>query len=151
MARDLQAGTILFREGLLFPDALEIDSEAYTDHWRLVIAPPRRLLDERIRAAGWNFFFHAAVTHAVAVGSRGAATTTRALQRLVARASSQDFNSLEVSAITSGHFLGVPYTTVSAHSRHLQEGWLLASPRERRRVRKASDWARGNEHEARSA
>ena len=151
MDREIQAGTILFREGLLFPDSLEIESELYTDHWRLVTAPPRRLLDEKIRAVGWNFFFHAALTGATAVGWRGTRTTARALQRLLAKASSQDFNSLEVAAISSGHFLGVPYTTVSAHSRHLQEGWLLAGPRERRRVRKASDWASGSEHEARSA
>jgi len=151
MDRQIQAGTILFREGLLFPGALEIESELYTDHWRLVIAPPRRLLDEKLRAAGWNFFFHAALTSAVAVGPRGVTTTARALKRLLGKASSQDFNSLEVVAISAGHFLGVPYTTVSAHSRHLQEGWLLANPVERRRVRKASDWANGSEREARPA
>jgi hypothetical protein len=151
MANDIQAGSIFLREGLLLPDTLELESAPYTEHWRLVTAPPRRFLDEKIRAAGWNFFLHAALTHATALGSRGVATTTRALQRLLAQATSQDFNSLEVAAISSGHFLGVPYTKVTAHSRHLQESWLLAGPAERRRARKASDWASGSEHEARSA
>ncbi|MDP9263741.1 MAG: hypothetical protein M3O85_05415, partial [Acidobacteriota bacterium] len=107
MADDIQTGTILFQEGLFLPDALEIGSVPYTDHWRLLIAPPRRLLDERIRAAGWNFFFHAALSSAIALGARGGTTIARALKRLLAKASSQDFNSLEVAAIFSGHFLGV--------------------------------------------
>ena len=151
MANDIQPGTILFREGLFLPDTLEIESEPYTEHWRLVTAPPRRFLDEKIRAASWNFFLHAPLTHAIAVGSRGVATTASALKRLLAKRSSQDFNSLEVAAISSGYFLGVPYTTITAHSRHLQESWLLASPAERRRARKASDWANEREHEARPA
>lgn len=151
MANDIQPGTIFFREGLLLPDKLEIESEPYTEHWRLVTAPPRRFLDEKIRAASWNFFLHAPLTHATAVGLRGAATTTRALKRLLAKGSLQDFNSLEVAAVSSGHFLGVPYTKVTAHSRHLQESWLLAGPAERRRARRASDWASESEHEARPA
>jgi len=37
----------------------------------------------------------------------------------------QQFNSLEVTEIVDKRFLGVPYGTVSAHSRHIQQGWRL--------------------------
>jgi len=144
MVHNVQAGTILIREGLLLPKALNVTSDRYTDHWRLLSAASRLRLDDRIRATGWNFFFLAARTSALVLGSSGIKTTGRALKRLLAKARSQDFNSLEVTAISSSHFLGVPYTTVSAHSRHIQEGCLLASPQERKRIRKATEWATGN-------
>jgi len=150
MVHSVQTGTILIREGLLLPEALNVESERYTDHWRLVSAPHHLRLDDKIRSAGWNFFFLAAHTSASVLGSSGIKTTGRALKQLLAKARLLDFNSLEVTAISSGHFLGVPYTTVSAHSRHIQEGWLLASPLERKRVRKATEWATGTGYATRS-
>ncbi len=85
MANNVQTGTVLIREGLLLPGALNVESERYTDHWRLVSAPHHMGLDDKIRAAGWNFFFMAACTSAIALGSRGIRTTGRALKRLLAR------------------------------------------------------------------
>lgn len=146
MVHSIQTGNILIREGLLLPGALNVESERYSDHWRLVSDPHHLRLDDKIRAAGWNFFSLAACTSAIAIGSCGIKTTGRALQRLLAKVRWQDFNALEVTAIASGHFLGVPYTTVSAHSRHIQQGWLLASPLERKRVRECTEWATGNGH-----
>lgn len=144
MVQIVQAGTILIREGMLLPKALNVTSERYTDHWRTLSPLSRTRLDEKIRAAGWNFFFLAAQTSSIALGSSGIKTTGRALKRLLAKARSQDFNSVEVTAISSSHFLGLPYTTVSAHSRHIQEGAILASHMERKRIRKATEWATGN-------
>jgi hypothetical protein len=37
----------------------------------------------------------------------------------------QDFNCLEVTGIVAKRFLGMPYTVVSAHSRHIQQGCEL--------------------------
>ena len=144
MVHSVEAGTILIREGLLLPKALNVTSERYSDHWRTLSSLSRTRLDDKIRAAGWNFFSLAARISSIALGLNGIKTTGSALKRLLAKARSQDFNSLEVTAISSSHFLGVPYTTVSAHSRHIQEGAILASPLERKRIRKATEWATGN-------
>lgn len=143
MVHSVQAGTILIREGMLLPKALNVKSARYTDHWRTLTSLSRLRLDDKIRSAGWNFFFLAAQTSSIALGSSGIKTTGRALKRLLAKARSQDFNSLEVTAISSSHFLGLPYTTVSAHLRHIQEGAILASPVERKRIRRATEWATG--------
>ena len=35
------------------------------------------------------------------------------------------FNSLEITQVTTNRFLGLPHTTISAHSRHIQEGMFL--------------------------
>jgi hypothetical protein len=36
-----------------------------------------------------------------------------------------NFNCLEVTAIAAKRFLGVPYTLISAHSRHIQQSCYL--------------------------
>jgi hypothetical protein len=57
---------------------------------------------------------------------------------VLAKKQSQRYNSLEIAKIISKRFLGVPYLTISAHSRHIQEGMYLA-PVEDFRLREASD------------
>ncbi len=47
----------------------------------------------------------------------------------------------DVTGIVANRFLGVPYTTVSAHSRHIHQGWRLDGAEER--------WA--SQHNAASA
>ena len=91
MAHDIQTGTILFREGPFFPETLDVESERYTDAWRLVIAPQGRRLEEKIRATGWTFFFHAELASATVLGSRGAKTTGRALKRTLVELASEAY------------------------------------------------------------
>ena len=44
-----------------------------------------------------------------------------AVQRAIQSAQSQKCNCLEIDGVTTKSFLGVPYTSVSAHSRHIQD------------------------------
>ena len=44
---------------------------------------------------------------------------------MLAKVSNQNFNCLEVTGIASKRFAGVPYTIVSGHRRHIQQGWRL--------------------------
>lgn len=53
----------------------------------------------------------------------------RALIRILAKVKRQSFNSLEVTGIVANRFLGVPYATVSAHSRQIQETCRLGGRR----------------------
>jgi hypothetical protein len=65
----------------------------------------------------------------------GALGTTRiqnAVQRILARVKPQSFNCLEITGIVAKRFMGVPYATVSAHSRHIQPGCYLGGAEERR-------------------
>jgi len=55
----------------------------------------------------------------------------------------QNFNCLEVTGIVAKRFLGVPYATVSAHSRHIQQSCLLDSVESRQNGRRDAEWARG--------
>ena len=66
-------------------------------------------------------------------GSVGAAKIQNALKRILEKVKRQEFNGLEVTQIVARRFLGAPYVTVSAHSRHVQQAVTSTAPwRERR-------------------
>ena len=109
----------------------------------MVKTPDAFTLDRKIRAAGWNFFFMAAEVKTMFFGSLRASKVQSALKRILAKVKQQHFNALEVTAIVARHFLGVPYVTVSAHSRHLQHSSNLESAEIRQRYQDAVDWANG--------
>jgi hypothetical protein len=51
----------------------------------------------------------------------------RAIARILASPKSEGFNSLEITRMTPKRFLGVPYMSVGAQSRHIQESLFLFS------------------------
>jgi hypothetical protein len=55
-----------------------------------------------------------------------------ALRRILEKVKQQQFNGLEVTGVVARHFLGVPYSVVTAHSRHVQQTCRLDSAEERR-------------------
>jgi hypothetical protein len=58
-------------------------------------------------------------------GALGAKKIQSALRRILEKVRKQNFNSLEVTAIVAKRFLGVRYTVVTAHSRHVQRSCYL--------------------------
>jgi hypothetical protein len=76
-------------------------------------------------------------------GSLSATKIQSALRRILAKVKLQHFNGLEVTEIVARHFLGVPYVTMSAHSRHLQRSCNLDSAEARRTSQDNAEWARG--------
>ena len=61
-------------------------------------------------------------SEATVFGSPTVENSQRALRSILSKVRAQDFDCFEV---TAGHFLGIPYTTVAGHSRHLQQGCIL--------------------------
>jgi len=76
-------------------------------------------------------------------GSLRAAKVRSALKRILAKVKPQHFNGLEVTGIVPRHFLGVPYVTVSAHSRHMQHSCNLDSAETRQTSQDDAEWANG--------
>lgn len=60
------------------------------------------------------------------VKARPQETVRRAIRKILTGLKDGNFNSLEITRVASGNFLGVPYTRVSFHSRNLQEGMFLS-------------------------
>jgi len=125
-------------------EALVLESEPYLENWSVVKALDGFALDEKIHAAGWSFFFMAAEVKVMFLGAIGAQRIQRALKRILEKVGGQNFNCLEVTSITAKRFWGIPYVTVSAHSRHIQQGRQLDDVDRRRAMRRDAEWARGH-------
>lgn len=125
------------------PQLLGFETGPVLGEWSMVKTPSDTLtLDREIDVAGWNFFFMAAEVKAMFFGSPRAAKLQSALKRILTKVSRQHFNGLEITAIVARHLLGIPYMTVFAHSRHLQQSCYLESTEKRRSFQRDSEWAR---------
>lgn len=125
------------------PQLLGLESDPYSENWRLVKGLDGFSLDRKIRASGWTFFFMAAEVKAMFFGALGARKIEHALKRILGKVKQQHFNGLEVTEIVAKRFLGVPYAIVSAHSRHIQQSCYLDSVQTRRTSQRETEWARG--------
>src|SRR5271169_6604305 len=143
MANEVQVGTILIRENPVMAQAIGLQSEPYSATWGLVEALDGISLDRKIHAAGWNFFFMAAEVKVMFFGILGAAKIQGALRRILAKVKPHHLNALEITGIVASNFLGVPYVTVSAHSRHMQQGCYLDSSEARQVSQDKAEWANG--------
>jgi len=143
MSLAIQVGAVLIDESPRIPQLVRFESEPYSGNWRLVKGLTGFSLDRMIRLSGWNFFFMATEVKAIIFGALGTNKVHNAMTRILQKVRGQHFNSLEVTGIEERRFLGVPYTVVSAHSRHVQQSCYLDSAEARRTSQRDAAWARG--------
>jgi hypothetical protein len=125
MAEKITTGTILIKEGTLLPEGLQLESDPYWKGWKLVKSPGSSGIDRKLREAGWTFFYIESEVDARAFGSESEKTTQRAVKKVIAKIKSDTFNCVEISQVAAKGFLGLPYVTVAAHPRHIQERVFL--------------------------
>jgi hypothetical protein len=126
MADTIIPGTILITEGALLPESLLLESEPYAYGWRLVKNLDSNGLDQIISQARWNFFYIAGLIETNSFGSDEKKTTRKAIKRIIAKLKPKNFNCLEITRVAAKRSLGLLYVSVSAHSRHIQEGHALS-------------------------
>jgi hypothetical protein len=117
-----RSGTVFIREDTPLPENLSIESEAFLPGWRVVRSLDRFALTRNIESAKWYFFYLAGETRATVLGRDRSGTLRRAVKCILAKQEGQKFNSLEITKIASKRFLGIPFMSVAAHSRHIQQG-----------------------------
>jgi hypothetical protein len=125
LAATVQVGTLFIRNSPVILRTLELKSESYLGTWDVLNCPQSPALDQRIRDGGSNYFFMAAEVRATVFGRLVARSIRKALKQIFRKVRDANFNSIEVTKITEKRFLGVPYITVCAHSRHLQQGSMM--------------------------
>jgi hypothetical protein len=124
MAEQIKIGTIFIEESTPLPNSLKFESEPYSNGWRSVKYLNGSEFDRRLRSVGWNLF-HLAQIKASVFGFDREKAARRALDRVLANVKADNFNSLEISQVAAKRFLGLPYVTVAAHARHIQESMFL--------------------------
>jgi hypothetical protein len=125
MAEKIKTGTVLIKDGALLPDALQFETEPCAKGWRLVKNLDACALGQKVRETGWTFFCVAGQIKRSIVGFDGQAMARRAVKRILTNLKLDKFNGLEITQIEMKRFLGLPYVTVCAHSRHIQENVFL--------------------------
>ena len=124
MAATVQVGTVLIENRPLILRALDLESEFYSGTWDVLHSHTSSTLNKKITGTGWNCLL-AAEVKATVLGGLAARTVRRALKQILTGVRKPDFNCLEVTKIVEDRFLGVPYITVGAHSRHIQQGPIM--------------------------
>jgi len=119
------AGTVFIRENTILPGGLIFETETFLPGWRAVRNCDGYRLGRKIEEAKWNFFYLAGEFKAIVIGRKGPAAFRRAVQSILAKPETRKFNSLEITAIRSRWFLGIPFVSVSANFRHIQESLAL--------------------------
>ena len=112
----------MIREDTPLPAILPIESEAFLPGWRVVKNLDRSALTRNIEGANWNFFYLAGEIRATVLGRDRLGTLRRAVKCVLAKQEGQKFNSLEITNVVSKRSLGIPFMSVTAHSRHIQQG-----------------------------
>jgi hypothetical protein len=113
------------REGTLLPAGLAVENEVFLSGWRVIKNLDRSTLARNIEGAKWNFFYLAREIRATVLGRNLSETLRRAVKCVLAKQEGQKFNSLEITKVVSKRFLGIPFMSVTAHSRHIQQGICL--------------------------
>ncbi len=83
-------------------------------------------LDAELSKLGWTFFFMANVIRKSALAFDRDKGTSAALKRVMVRVREEGSNCLQIEAVETHSFLGIPYVSVSAHPRHIQKGMVFA-------------------------
>ena len=130
MGCEIHAGNILIKEGTLLPEALPIESEPCVPRWSLVKKFDGYRLDREIQKTGWTFFCLAGEIGALAFGMNRQKAVRRAVSRILRNQRSGNFNSLQITRIAAKRFVGMPYMSIDAQSRHIERGMVLLTDEE---------------------
>ena len=131
MAEAIMAGTILIEDGTVIPDSMVLKREPYSSGWASLMFSCRQL-EREIGKAHWNLFYIASDIKTRAFGFDRRKNLRTAVDRVITAVKANHCNCLEITRVTPGSFFKLPYVTVTAHSRHIQEGNVFAGVTESR-------------------
>jgi hypothetical protein len=125
MSADDTTGRVFVRENTILPGGLIIETETFLPGWRAIKNCDGYWLGRKIEQAKWNFFYLAGDVKVTVLGREGAQTLRRAVRSVLAKPEAEKFNSLEITGTAASWFLGVPFVTITANFRHIQQSLAL--------------------------
>ena len=123
-AQDIVAGSVLIKSRLRLPESVRFAPKHYGS-WKLLAGVDGFAAERKLSEAGWNFFFLVPEIRRSALSSNHNKALKRALKKIVSTTEAQNFNALEIVEVTTRRFLGLHYTKVVGHPRHIKRSPLL--------------------------
>jgi hypothetical protein len=123
----ITAGSILIENGTPLPQFFRAGADPYPNAWVAIDSSLNfHERESELAATGWTFLYMASKVRATAFGFDRPSMVDRALKRLIAGARLQKCNCIEIDEVAMHSFLGMPYVSVSAHSRNIQKGLVFS-------------------------
>ena len=117
----------MIEKGTPLPQCFRTETESYPGAWIAIDSSLNfHERENELAATGWTFLYMASKVRATAFGFDRPKTVYKALNRLIAVARLQKCNCLEIDEVATHSFLGMPYVSVSAHSRNIQKGLVFS-------------------------
>lgn len=116
------AGRLLVEPNAVLPAGLSLQSSGASEHWRSVADLDRVAFEAELAKVGWTFFYMAGEIKKHAFGLDPAKRVRTAVGRIIHDVRSQKCNCVEITGLENRSFLGLPYVSVTAHARHIQDG-----------------------------
>ena len=114
-------GVILIRNDARLPEALIGGMSPFCVQWSfLKDDPDRQILEKRLAILGWSSSYRPGAIQRAASGLDKQAMIKAALERVLAGASLQNCNCLEIDEVKMHSFLAISYVSVSGYAHQLQ-------------------------------
>jgi hypothetical protein len=130
MPDQIQTGTMMVYQSANL-QSFALQGQPYFRNWRSLGAAESSGLDSKVRGKGCSLFFMAGEIRTLVPAWGGHNTLRRGVKRLLAQTHLQHFNCLEVTDIRRKYFFGIPYLSIAATPRHIQQGCQIESSEQR--------------------
>jgi hypothetical protein len=134
---DFAPETILIKPETALPRGLDISLRQLL-RWNLV-GVDAWLLEQRLREAGWHFFFVVPAITTGALAFDRSRALRKAQQQLIGKVEARKLNALQISEVRIWRFWPLYYARIVAHPRHIRKSPLLRDPNRPRRSHQLRD------------
>jgi hypothetical protein len=121
-------GTMLLEDGTHTPESFVAGTERYSAGWSSILKSTSAHLGKELESAGWTFFYMAGEIRTSGFGFNDQSRIDRAMTHVIDAVKRQNCNCLEITQIRRRSFLGLSYTSVVAHARHIQRSRYFQVP-----------------------
>ena len=119
----LTSGNLFIERDAPRPKCFHVQDDSHRTGWLAIKYDlSTSEIEAELSSSGWTFFYMANIIRKSAVGFDREKGTSTALKRVMASVREDRCNSLQIQAVEMHSFLGIPYVSVSAHSRQIQKG-----------------------------
>jgi hypothetical protein len=119
MTDKIHVGSMLLEEGTPLPESLVVGTEPFANGWSCLPSSSAPL-GQALESAGWTFFCRAGPIHTTGFGFDEQSRTDRAVAHAIEAVKREQGNCLEITQMRQRSFLGLRYTSLVAHARHIQ-------------------------------